>query len=135
MSDPDALALFTEPARAWFRSSLGEPTPVQNRGWTAVAAGHHTLMLAPTGSGKTLAAFFFALDRLARDPSPPDDGGTRVLYISPIKALAYDIERNLRAPLAGLQRLGAATGVTVDVRTGDTPPRTASGSAATPARS
>ena len=123
MSDPDALALFTEPARAWFRSSLGEPTPVQNRGWTAVAAGHHTLMLAPTGSGKTLAAFFFALDRLARDPSPPDDGGTRVLYISPIKALAYDIERNLRAPLAGLQRLGAATGVTVDVRTGDTPPK------------
>ncbi len=123
VSDPDALALFTEPARAWFRSSLGEPTPVQNRGWTAVAAGHHTLMLAPTGSGKTLAAFFFALDRLARDPSPPDDGGTRVLYISPIKALAYDIERNLRAPLAGLQRLGAATGVTVDVRTGDTPPK------------
>src|SRR4051812_2702232 len=75
-------------------------------------------MLAPTGSGKTLAAFLWALDRVAREPGV----GTQIVYVSPIKALAYDIERNLRAPLAGLQRLGAAQQIVVDVRTGDTPP-------------
>ena len=74
-------------------------------------------MLAPTGSGKTLAAFLWCLDRLAREPGE----GTRVVYVSPIKALAYDVERNLRAPLAGLQRLGAGGSIVVDVRTGDTP--------------
>src|SRR5690349_12266946 len=74
-------------------------------------------MLAPTGSGKTLAAFLWCLDRLARAPAD----GTRVVYVSPIKALAYDVERNLRAPLAGLQRLGAGAQIAVDVRTGDTP--------------
>ncbi len=113
----DALGPFAEPTRRWFRSSFAEPTLVQTRGWASIATGQHTLMLAPTGSGKTLAAFLWALDRLAKEPGT----GTRVVYVSPIKALAYDVERNLRAPLAGLQALGAGAAITVDVRTGDTP--------------
>jgi ATP-dependent Lhr-like helicase len=119
VSDP--LAPFGPVTQTWFRQSFAAPTEVQARGWASIAAGAHTLMLAPTGSGKTLAAFLWCLDQLAR--AKPDDGesGTRVVYVSPIKALAYDVERNLRAPLAGLQRLGAGAEVTVDVRTGDTP--------------
>src|SRR5262249_29568124 len=106
-----------------FRQSFAEPTAVQARGWASIAAGRHTLMLAPTGSGKTLAAFLWCLDRLARRPPGGDggDGGTRGGYGSPIQALAYDVERNRRAPLVGLQRLGAGAEITVDVRTGDTP--------------
>jgi ATP-dependent helicase Lhr and Lhr-like helicase len=118
VSDP--LAPFGAATRTWFRQSFAEPTAVQTRGWASIAAGHHTLMLAPTGSGKTLAAFLWCLDRLARPDAQARDG-TRVVYVSPIKALAYDIERNLRAPLAGLQRLGAGGEIAVDVRTGDTP--------------
>jgi ATP-dependent Lhr-like helicase len=118
VSDP--LAPFGPATRTWFRQSFAEPTEVQARGWTSIAAGRHTLMLAPTGSGKTLAAFLWCLDRLARLPAEAAEG-TRVVYVSPIKALAYDIERNLRAPLAGLQGLGAGGQITVDVRTGDTP--------------
>ena len=119
----DPLALFGPTTRAWFAQSFAAPTDVQRRGWVSIAAGQHTLMLAPTGSGKTLAAFLWCLDRLARDPDPARDPapGTRVVYVSPIKALAYDVERNLRAPLAGLQALGAGRGLRVDVRTGDTP--------------
>ncbi|MBA3394863.1 MAG: DEAD/DEAH box helicase, partial [Deltaproteobacteria bacterium] len=113
----DPLAPFGEASRTWFRQSFADPTPVQARGWASIARGDHTLMLAPTGSGKTLAAFLWCLDRLAREPAE----GTRVVYVSPIKALAYDVERNLRAPLAGLQRLGAGALITADVRTGDTP--------------
>ncbi|MCX5746397.1 MAG: DEAD/DEAH box helicase, partial [Proteobacteria bacterium] len=112
-----SLARFGPITRAWFAATFAGPTPVQERGWEAIARGEHTLMLAPTGSGKTLAAFLWCLDRVTRDPR----AGTRVVYVSPIKALAYDVERNLRAPLAGLQALGAAAGVVVDVRTGDTP--------------
>ena len=121
MSDP--LALFGPATQTWFRQSFAEPTAVQTRGWTSIAAGRHTLMLAPTGSGKTLAAFLWCLDQLTRrPPAAADDAeATRVVYVSPIKALAYDIERNLRAPLAGLQRLGAGGQIAVDVRTGDTP--------------
>ncbi|HEY4244814.1 MAG TPA: DEAD/DEAH box helicase [Kofleriaceae bacterium] len=115
----DALAPFGPVSQAWFRQSFEAPTEVQVRGWASIASGKHTLMLAPTGSGKTLAAFLWCLDRLAADTAPA--AGTRVVYVSPIKALAYDVERNLRAPLAGLQRLGAGRGITVDVRTGDTP--------------
>ncbi len=115
----DPLALFGSAAKTWFRQSFAVPTPVQASGWTSIASGKHTLMLAPTGSGKTLAAFLWCLDRLARAPVQ----GTRVVYVSPIKALAYDVERNLRGPLAGLQRLGAGGEIRVDVRTGDTPPR------------
>ena len=118
MSDP--LALFGAVTQTWFRQSFAAPTPVQARGWAAIAAGQHTLMLAPTGSGKTLAAFLWCLDQLARRDASGDPG-TRVVYVSPIKALAYDVERNLRAPLAGLQRLGAGAEIAVDVRTGDTP--------------
>ncbi|MDB4954370.1 MAG: associated domain protein [Myxococcales bacterium] len=115
----DPLAAFGDAARTWFANSFAAPTPVQARGWASIAKGQHTLMLAPTGSGKTLAAFLWSLDRVARQPSE----GTRVVYVSPIKALAYDVERNLRAPLAGIQRLGAGQAVTVDVRTGDTSPK------------
>ena len=111
--------MFSEATRTWFSQSFQAATPVQSRGWASIAGGNHTLMLAPTGSGKTLAAFLWCLDRLSRQNSPGD--GTRVVYVSPIKALAYDVERNLRAPLAGLQRLGAGSAITVDVRTGDTP--------------
>jgi len=125
VSDP--LTPFGPATQTWFRQSFAEPTPVQARGWASIAAGQHTLMLAPTGSGKTLAAFLWCLDRLARLPAAAAGtertAGTRVVYVSPIKALAYDIERNLRAPLAGLQRLGAGGQITVDVRTGDTPPK------------
>ena len=116
----DPLALFGPATRTWFSASFTAPTPVQTRGWASIARGDHTLMLAPTGSGKTLAAFLWCLDRLAREPAV---AGTRVVYVSPIKALAYDVERNLRAPLVGLQQLGAGAEITVDVRTGDTPAR------------
>ncbi|HET7737171.1 MAG TPA: DEAD/DEAH box helicase, partial [Tepidiformaceae bacterium] len=129
------LLPFTEVARAWFADAFQEPTPAQERGWDAIATGAHTLLLAPTGSGKTLAAFLWCLDQLSqRERAEPARGkrpkrdGARVLYISPIKALTYDIERNLRAPLAGLRlaanRLGAdPPDITVAVRTGDTPSR------------
>ncbi|MBS1122092.1 MAG: associated domain protein, partial [Deltaproteobacteria bacterium] len=113
----DPLAPFGSATRTWFQRSFAVPTEVQARGWASIARGEHTLMLAPTGSGKTLAAFLWCLDRLAREAVT----GTRVVYVSPIKALAYDVERNLREPLAGLQRLGAGAGIAVDVRTGDTP--------------
>lgn len=113
------MELFGETTRGWFKRSFSAPTEVQVRGWASIAAGRHTLMLAPTGSGKTLAAFLWCLDRLAREPSRSI--GTRVVYVSPIKALAYDIERNLRVPLSELQALGAANAIAVDVRTGDTP--------------
>jgi ATP-dependent Lhr-like helicase len=107
--DGDPLGLFGPVTRRWFAEQLGAPTEVQRRGWPAIAAGRHALLLAPTGSGKTLAAFLWCLDRLSRAPEPP--AGTRVVYVSPLKALAYDVEKNLRAPLAELQALGAAAGV------------------------
>ncbi|MGE0403793.1 MAG: DEAD/DEAH box helicase, partial [Kofleriaceae bacterium] len=116
----DPLAPFAPTTQQWFRQSFPQATPVQARGWASIASGKHTLMLAPTGSGKTLAAFLWCLDRLSKTPQDPAHP-TRVVYVSPIKALAYDVERNLRAPLAGLVRMGAAAGITVDVRTGDTP--------------
>ena len=117
----EVLELFSGPARAWFEGAFEAPTEVQEKGWRAVAAGRHTLMTAPTGSGKTLAAFFYALDKLSKGGS-----GCRVLYISPLKALAVDVERNLRAPLQGIRRQAAQMGleppaITVAVRSGDTP--------------
>ncbi len=110
----------------WFRAALGEPTAAQCKAWPAIAAGRSTLLLAPTGSGKTLAAFLAGLDRLMFSPEPAQKERCRLLYISPLKALAVDIERNLRAPLAGIaavaQQLGAEHRVpTVGVRSGDTP--------------
>jgi ATP-dependent Lhr-like helicase len=128
ISDP--LAPFSMPVRAWFETTFEAPTHAQSDGWAAIAAGHHTLIHAPTGSGKTLAAFLWCIDRLARDGAQvrtrSDPGTVRVLYVSPLKALAYDIERNLRSPLAGIalaaDRLGESRPeISVGVRTGDTP--------------
>ncbi len=126
----DPLAPFGPAVRAWFEATFEAPTPAQAEGWAAIAGGHHTLIHAPTGSGKTLAAFLWCLDRLVQDPRPAptreQPGTVRVLYVSPLKALTYDVERNLRAPLAGIAheaaRLGAAPPViAVASRTGDTP--------------
>jgi len=108
----DALACFSPATRAWFERTFAGPTPPQELGWPAIATGAHVLIQAPTGSGKTLTAFLSALDRLSQSPG----NGLRVLYVSPLKALNYDIERNLRGPLAGLE-----SKVRVAVRTGDTP--------------
>ncbi|MBV8960512.1 MAG: DEAD/DEAH box helicase, partial [Actinobacteria bacterium] len=123
----DALERFSAPTRAWFSSSFEAPTDAQARGWEAIGSGHHALILAPTGSGKTLAAFLWALDRLLVDAQPvPEKQRCRVLYVSPLKALTYDVERNLRSPLAGIameaERAGLPTpAVRVATRTGDTP--------------
>ncbi len=120
----DPLAPFTPEVRAWFSGSFAEPTRAQVGGWAAISAGSHTLIHAPTGSGKTLAAFLWCIDRLAVEPRPVTPT-TRVLYVSPLKALAYDVERNLRAPLAGIElaaeRLGRPVPrITMGTRTGDT---------------
>ncbi|ALU38475.1 DEAD/DEAH box helicase [Kocuria flava] len=153
MAEP-ALRLFTEPTRTWFEGAFSAPTAAQEGAWRAVAAGHHALVVAPTGSGKTLAAFLWALDRFVADApaggSAPDPAaetppagtgslrqraraaaegprpGTRVLYVSPLKALGVDVERNLRAPLIGIAQTARHQGrpapeVSVGVRSGDTP--------------
>ena len=121
----DPLAPFSEATRTWFAEAFAEPTRAQELGWAAISGGRHTLIHAPTGSGKTLAAFLWCVDRLMSEP-PPAKRTVRVLYVSPLKALAYDVERNLRAPLAGIRRTaerlgGAVPDVTVASRTGDTP--------------
>ncbi len=126
MTAIDVLDGFSSATRAWFEASFAAPTEAQRKGWASIAAGDHTLIHAPTGSGKTLAAFLWAIDRLAAAPPPPEKERCRVLYISPMKALAYDIERNLRAPLTGIQlaaeRIGEpAPRITTAMRTGDTP--------------
>jgi ATP-dependent Lhr-like helicase len=114
---------FGPATRAWFDATFDQPTPVQTQGWQRIAAGDHVLLIAPTGSGKTLAAFLWAIDALS---TLPDDApaGVRVLYVSPLKALVYDIERNLRAPLAGIERAAHQSSASlrlprVGVRTGD----------------
>jgi ATP-dependent Lhr-like helicase len=122
---PSPLDHFTRPVAEWFRSALGEPTRAQALGWPPIARGESTLLLAPTGSGKTLAAFLVAIDRLLRTP-PDAQRRTRVLYVSPLKALAVDVERNLRAPLAEIQARSSPEDAahfhapSVGVRTGDT---------------
>ena len=127
-ADADApLAGFSEPTRAWFQAAFAAPTPAQVGAWRAISAGRNALVVAPTGSGKTLSAFLWSLDRLAAQPRPPERlSRCRVLYVSPLKALAVDIERNLRAPLTGIRhtadRLGAQVpDITVGIRSGDTP--------------
>jgi ATP-dependent Lhr-like helicase len=125
---PIVLDLFSPAARAWFSGAFPAPTEVQDGGWRSVASGQHTLMSAPTGSGKTLAAFFWCIDQLANEPVPVEAERCRVLYVSPLKALTVDIERNLQAPLRGIaleaERLGLKQSpITVAIRTGDTPPR------------
>lgn len=121
--DVDPLGQFLPPVARWFRATLGEPTPAQAQAWPRIAAGEHTLILAPTGSGKTLAAFLACLDQLWRQPSLAP--GVRVLYVSPLKALNNDIHRNLQVPLAGVQAAAADMGLSLPtiaagVRTGDT---------------
>ena len=121
------MDFFSAATRSWFSSNFERPTRVQQEGWPALSLGVNALLLAPTGSGKTLAAFLWALDRLSR-LAPDTNPGVRTLYISPLKALVYDVERNLRAPLVGIRRHADRIGesvrqVRVDIRTGDTPAR------------
>src|SRR6202034_1759183 len=117
---------FSEATRAWFGDAFAGPTPAQAEAWAAIGRGDNTLVIAPTGSGKTLAAFLWAIDKLATEPAPADPKQRcPVLDISPLKAPAVDIERNLRSPLAGVgqaaRRLGLAEpDIRVGVRTGDT---------------
>ncbi len=125
------LDRFTPATQDWFRGAFTAPTPAQAGAWEAISAGKHALVVAPTGSGKTLSAFLWAIDRVFRERAdlpeePKKDGSrTRILYISPLKALGVDVERNLRSPLIGIgqsaRRLGlTAPGITVGVRSGDT---------------
>ena len=132
----DVLELFHPAVAEWFRASFAAPTPPQTEGWPAIARGDSTLILAPTGSGKTLTAFLWAINRVMFGQRPHDPNGAavrgrprsdcRILYISPLKALAVDVERNLRAPIAGISHRAAARGESfhaplVAIRTGDTP--------------
>src|SRR4051794_40277763 len=109
------LEPFSKPVRRWFQASFEAPTPAQAAGWPAIASGAHTLICAPTGSGKTLSAFLWGIDSLARRPEELG-AGVKIVYVSPLKALSYDIERNLRAPLQGTK-----SEISVGLRTGDTP--------------
>jgi len=111
----DPLASFTPAVREWFRRSFEAPTEAQREAWPAIAGGESVLVSAPTGSGKTLAAFLWGLDRLVAEPVE-GERRTRLVYVSPLKALSYDVEKNLRAPLKGI-----GGDVEVAIRTGDTP--------------
>ncbi|HEY4824188.1 MAG TPA: DEAD/DEAH box helicase, partial [Solirubrobacteraceae bacterium] len=116
-----SLDAFSPRTREWFQAAFATPTPAQEQAWPAIASGEHVLISAPTGSGKTLAAFLYAIDQLANDPNRPSDPKQRrtsLVYISPLKALSYDIDRNLRTPLRGI-----GADLEVAVRTGDTPQR------------
>jgi ATP-dependent Lhr-like helicase len=123
----DPLDGFSPATRSWFAGAFAAPTAAQTGAWAAARAGRHALVVAPTGSGKTLAAFLWALDRLATEPAPVEPKHRcRVLYVSPLKALAVDVERNLRSPLAGIRQAAHRLGtpepeITVGMRTGDTP--------------
>ncbi len=120
-----ALALFHPITAKWFRAVFDAPTAPQVEGWPAIARGESTLILAPTGTGKTLTAFLWCLDRLMMRTAPEAERGCRVVYLSPLKALAADVERNLRSPLVGIANMAKRDGVAVrmpeiSVRTGDT---------------
>ncbi|MBC7461287.1 MAG: DEAD/DEAH box helicase, partial [Thermoleophilia bacterium] len=119
------LARFHPAVQAWVREQFDSPTGVQIKGWDAIAQGGHVLLGAPTGSGKTLAAFLWGIDQLFRAQLPSKEERLRLIYLSPLRALNYDIERNLRAPLQGIRRHAELMGIelpdiTVGVRTGDT---------------
>src|SRR5512142_2369860 len=120
-----AIGPFAPPVSQWFETTLGQPTPVQAEAWLKIKEGRSVLLIAPTGSGKTLAAFLAGLNRLMFEPRPAANG-VRLLYVSPLKALAVDVERNLRVPLSGIERVASESGVAVRVpsiavRSGDTP--------------
>ena len=128
----DPLREFHPAVQAWFEAAFAKPTLAQRKGWRPILDGDSTLLLAPTGSGKTLAAFLVALDRLMFDgrarAQPGEQRSVEILYISPLKALGVDVERNLRAPLAGIHAVAQREGVehyvpTVGIRSGDTPQR------------
>ncbi|WP_235497447.1 ATP-dependent helicase [Aeromicrobium sp. Leaf272] len=136
MSDPssapapgsDPLSTVAPATREWFEGAFSAPTPAQAEAWAGIAERKNVLVVAPTGSGKTLAAFLSAIDRLLHEPTPEKERRTRVLYISPLKALAVDVERNLRSPLVGITQVAARRGdtfsdVRVGVRSGDTSAR------------
>ena len=128
----EALDGLLTATRAWFDGAFAEPTQAQAGAWRAIGKGDDTLVVAPTGSGKTLAAFLWAIDKLAAVPPPPDPKQrTRVLYVSPLKALAVDIERNLRAPLTGIRhaahRLGWPSRTSASRSAPATPPRRTAG--------
>ncbi len=119
---------FSPATQAWFAAAFAEPTPAQTGAWDAIAAGRHALVVAPTGSGKTLSAFLWSIDRLATEPVPEKKLRCRVLYVSPLKALAVDVERNLRAPLVGIRQTAERLGtevpeIRVGLRSGDTTPQ------------
>ena len=121
----DPLEAFSPATETWFREVFARPTAAQVGAWQAISAGENALVIAPTGSGKTLAAFLWALDDLTRSPQPSAKRRCRVLYVSPLKALTVDVERNLRAPLAGITQTAlrleqTPPNVTVGVRSGDT---------------
>ena len=125
-SDVTSLTLFHPSVREWFDTAFGSPTRAQQLGWPAIAKGDWTLIFAPTGSGKTLAAFLWCLERLLFAPPPEKERRCRAIYISPLKALAVDVERNLRVPLAGIAEVAARRGErlsmpSIAIRTGDTP--------------
>ena len=127
-SPEDVLQLFHPAVRAWFSASFSEVTQPQRLAFAAIARGDSVLLSAPTGSGKTLAAFLWALDRLMFAPPPPASERCRILYVSPLKALAVDVERNLQVPLAGIAQVAEQLGIDFTrpvpwVRTGDTPAR------------
>ena len=121
------LTGFSAPTRTWFEAAFAAPTPAQVGAWKTISAGRNALVVAPTGSGKTLSAFLWSLDRLASRPAPDEKlRRCRVLYVSPLKALAVDVERNLRAPLTGIRQTADRLGepvrdIAVGVRSGDTP--------------
>src|SRR5580698_836375 len=126
-SADESLRLFHPAVRDWFEAVFTEPTGPQRMGWPAIARGDSTLILAPTGTGKTLAAFLWCINRLMFETPAGEEHKCRILYLSPIKALAVDVERNLRAPLIGIrqsaQRLKAEHfEPSISIRTGDTPP-------------
>ncbi|GIF10362.1 Lhr family helicase [Actinoplanes teichomyceticus] len=135
---PEVLEKFGPATREWFTAAFAAPTAAQDGAWRAIGAGRHALVVAPTGSGKTLAAFLWSLDRLAGEPVPEEPRRRcRVLYVSPLKALAVDVERNLRAPLTGIRQAAGRLGlpppeITVGMRTGDTPADERRGFARTP---